>query len=253
MYSPHSRQHSVNSQGSLPRPGQLTRQDSRWTTITESGKSAKIQDESLKNMRRNAPPVSPLSPERVDHTQINSSSPNLTFEQSRTQIDPFYRHGEETIVKSDETVTIFGFPRNALMSIMQEFSSFGVILRYELDPNGGNWAHVQFENKFQAKRAKEQHGRIIGGIMIGVSSCLEAEINQQALDDSELRDQTAISSQSQTEKTFNSSSESRFGTMRNASVLSPLQNRTKIFNSPTGERISTPTKSNGMMSYLFGW
>ena len=35
------------------------------------------------------------------------------------------------------------------MSIMQEFSSFGVILRYELDPNGGNWAHVQFENKFQ--------------------------------------------------------------------------------------------------------
>ena len=129
---------------------------------------------------------------------------------------------------------------------MQEFSSFGVILRYELDPNGGNWAHVQFENKFQvgddvlfsnfydysqAKRAKEQHGRIIGGIMIGVSSCLEAEINQQALDDSELRDQTAISSQSQAERTFNSSSESRFGTMRNASVLSPLQNRTKIFNS----------------------
>ena len=43
-------------------------------------------------MRRNAPPVSPLSPERVDHTQINSSSPNLTLEQSRTQIDPFYRH-----------------------------------------------------------------------------------------------------------------------------------------------------------------
>ena len=126
------------------------------------------QDESVKNMRRNAPPVSPLSPERVDHTQINSSSPNLTFEQSRTQIDPFYRHvsithstwlisnscesqGEETIVKSDETVTIFGFPRNALMSIMQEFSSFGVILRYELDPNGGNWAHVQFENKFQVR------------------------------------------------------------------------------------------------------
>ena len=143
-------------------------------------------------------------------------------------------------------MTIFGFPRNALMSIMQEFSSFGVILRYELDPNGGNWAHVQFENKFQvggdvlfsgsndysqAKRAKEQHGRIIGGIMIGVSSCLEAEINQQALDDSELRDQSAISSQNQAERTFNSSSESRFGTMRNASVLSPLQNRTKIFNS----------------------
>ena len=63
--------------------------------------------------------------------------------------DDFIFQGEETIVKSDETVTIFGFPRNALMSIMQEFSSFGVILRYELDPNGGNWAHVQFENKFQ--------------------------------------------------------------------------------------------------------
>ena len=55
-------------------------------------KSIFQQDESVKNVRRNAPPVSPLSPERVDHTQINSSSPNLTFEQSRTQIDPFYRH-----------------------------------------------------------------------------------------------------------------------------------------------------------------
>ena len=50
------------------------------------------QDETIKNMRRNAPPVAPLSPESVDHTQINSSSPNLNFEQSRTQIDPFYRH-----------------------------------------------------------------------------------------------------------------------------------------------------------------
>ena len=46
----------------------------------------------MKNVRRNAPPVAPLSPERVDHTQLNNSSPNLTLEQSRTQIDPFYRH-----------------------------------------------------------------------------------------------------------------------------------------------------------------
>ena len=67
--------------------------------------------------------------------------------------------------------------------------------------------------------------------MIGVSPCLEAEINQRALDESDLRDQTTQSSVHQTDHTFNSSSESRFGTIRNASVLSPIQNRTKIFNS----------------------
>ena len=67
--------------------------------------------------------------------------------------------------------------------------------------------------------------------MIGVSPCLEAEINQLALDESEARDHTTQTSTNQIEQTFNSSSESRFGTMRNASVLSPIQNRTKIFSS----------------------
>ena len=66
-----------------------------------------------------------------------------------TQVDPFYRHGENEILRSDETVTIFGFPRNNIMMIIDDFSVFGKIKNYQLDPNGGNWAHVQFENKFQ--------------------------------------------------------------------------------------------------------
>ena len=33
--------------------------------------------------------------------------------------------------------------------IIDDFSVFGKIKNYQLDPNGGNWVHVQFENKFQ--------------------------------------------------------------------------------------------------------
>ena len=43
--------------------------------------------------RRTAPPVSSLSPERVEIATLNDTSMlDLTNDQPRSQIDPFYRH-----------------------------------------------------------------------------------------------------------------------------------------------------------------
>ena len=105
------------------------------------------ENDNLKKVRRTAPPVCPLSPEKVNFDE--TTKVNLNISKSRSQLDPFYRHGDDEIVAAPETVTIFGFPRNNIMTVIDEFSVFGKITNFRLDPAGGNWAHVQYENKLQ--------------------------------------------------------------------------------------------------------
>ena len=71
---------------------------------------------------------------------------------------------------------------------------------------------------------------MFSGFMIGVSPCLEEEVNRIALND-ETVSQLDSSSQLEQNNSFNSSNDSRFGTIRNASVLSPIHNRTRVFDS----------------------
>jgi len=240
MYSPFARQSSFTGRSD---------RSSAPSSVTSSGRlkiTQKLSDdnENVKNVqRRNAPPVAPLSPENIE-IGIKRKSNNNDVEQSRLQVDPFYLHGSDEILRSDNTVTLFGFPQHCLMSIIDDFSTFGKIRKYQMDCDGGNWVHVQFENKFQANRAKEQHGKIFSGFMIGVAPCLETEMNLAAMDESE-----ANNSQSLTD----SMDSSRYGSIRNASVLSPIQNRTRVFNRPDGRNASTPTKSTGLLNYLFSW
>lgn len=41
-------------------------------------------------------------------------------------------------------------------------------------PVEGNWIHIQFQNKLQAKRAISKSGKVFGGkIMIGVTQCID--------------------------------------------------------------------------------
>jgi len=183
------------------------------------------ENDNLKKVRRTAPPVCPLSPEKINFDASSSSVNNnatSNLNMSRSQLDPFYRHGEEDIVNCPETVTIFGFPRNNIMTVIDDFSVFGKIKNFKLDVNGGNWAHVQYENKLQAVRAKEQHGKIFSGSMLGVTACLDPQAQNALLDQSEESVPAQLS--------FDSTN-SRFGSIRNASVLTPLRERTKVFNS----------------------
>ena len=80
---------------------------------------------------------------------------------------------------------------------------------------------LKFSNKkIQAARAKEQHGKVFSGFMLGVMPCLDETLNQSVLDES---------GENLEPSTLDSSD--RFGSIRNASVLTPMRDRTQVFNS----------------------
>ncbi|XP_071853520.1 nucleoporin NUP35-like isoform X2 [Apostichopus japonicus] len=95
---------------------------------------------------------------------------------SPAQIDPFYTQGEAIIpdTELDQTwVTIFGFPPSAASYILQQFSQYGNIQKHVVASNG-NWMHLQFSSKLQAKKALSKNGKIFGGnIMIGATPCID--------------------------------------------------------------------------------
>lgn len=84
--------------------------------------------------------------------------------------------GELDSAKNDDCcVTIFGLLHDSLNFILQQFSAFGTILKYEA-PAKCNWIHVKFQSRLQAAKALEKNGRIFNSCMqIGVIPCLDKE------------------------------------------------------------------------------
>lgn len=99
---------------------------------------------------------------------------------SPTQIDPFYTQGEA--LSSDDIldecwVTVFGFPPAASSFILQQFSQYGNIVKSVTSK--GNWLHLQYQSKLQAKKALSKNGKVYGsGIMVGVMPCIEKGVMQ---------------------------------------------------------------------------
>ncbi|KAK7479778.1 hypothetical protein BaRGS_00028958 [Batillaria attramentaria] len=101
---------------------------------------------------------------------------------SPSQLDPFYTQGEA--LKSDDIldetwVTIFGFPPGATSFMIQQFSQYGNILRH-VPSAEGNWMHVHYQSKLQAKKALSKNGKVFGGrMMIGVLPCIDKSIMEE--------------------------------------------------------------------------
>lgn len=99
--------------------------------------------------------------------------------QSPAQVDPFYSQGDAISSEDilDETaITVFGFPPSACSYILQQFSQHGRVEKYEVH-NQGNWMHIKYQTKLQAKKALSKNGKIFArSIMIGVCPCIKKEI-----------------------------------------------------------------------------
>ncbi|CAM1309101.1 NUP35 (predicted) [Pycnogonum litorale] len=68
-------------------------------------------------------------------------------------------------------VTIYGFPPAVASCLLQKFSQYGTVCKYEISKNG-NWMHVCYQSKLEAKKAISKNGKIIGGsTMVGVKLC----------------------------------------------------------------------------------
>ncbi|OCT63691.1 hypothetical protein XELAEV_18044791mg [Xenopus laevis] len=118
-------------------------------------------------------PSSPavFSPATIGQSRKNTLSP--------AQMDPFYTQGDALTSDDqldDTWVTVFGFPQASASYILLQFAQYGNIIKHVMS-NNGNWMHIQYQSKLQARKALSKDGRIFGeSIMIGVKPCIDKSV-----------------------------------------------------------------------------
>ncbi|NXH20598.1 NUP35 protein, partial [Bucco capensis] len=121
----------------------------------------------------------PLSPGQASSTFSPASigQPRKTL--SPAQLDPFYTQGDSLTSEDqfdDTWVTVFGFPQTSASYILLQFSQYGSILKHVMS-NSGNWMHIRYQSKLQARKALSKDGKIYGeSIMIGVKPCIDKSV-----------------------------------------------------------------------------
>ncbi|XP_054254699.1 nucleoporin NUP35 [Indicator indicator] len=102
---------------------------------------------------------------------------------SPAQLDPFYTQGDSLTSEDqldDTWVTVFGFPQASASYILLQFAQYGNILKHVMS-NTGNWMHIRYQSKLQARKALSKDGRIFGdSIMIGVKPCIEKNVMENS-------------------------------------------------------------------------
>lgn len=98
---------------------------------------------------------------------------------SPAQVDPFYTQGDELSSEDlldDTWVTVFGFPPASASFILLQFAQYGNILKHTMS-NTGNWMHLQYQSKLQARKALSKDGKVFGdSIMVGVKPCIHKSV-----------------------------------------------------------------------------
>lgn len=171
---------------------------------------------------------------------------------SPAQLDPFYTQGESLKCDDqlDETwVTVFGFPPAAASYILQQFSLYGTVLEHKM-ANSGNWMHIHFHSRLQAKKALSKNGKVFNGnMMIGVSPCI---------DKSAMADSMKENIPSRFNLSASVASEDE-GTPSRLSTVRPL---TRAYQTASREHEVTPTGHTAQrkntivtkaMEYVLGW
>ncbi|KAM9343517.1 nucleoporin NUP35 isoform 2-T2 [Pholidichthys leucotaenia] len=177
-----------------------------------------------------------------------ASTPGTGVQQlclSPAQVDPFYSQGES--LSSDDQldqtwVTVFGFPPASASYILLQFAQYGNILKHTM-ASPGNWMHLQYQSKLQARKALSKDGKVFGdSIMVGVKPCIDKSVMESG---------EAISTP------LSNSSSALHSTPRSA--IRPLSS---AYRSPGGDYQvvadrQMPRKDDSFVSkameYMFGW
>ncbi|XP_031442307.1 nucleoporin NUP35 isoform X2 [Clupea harengus] len=191
--------------------------------------------------------ASMFSPVSVNQQRMSTFSP--------AQIDPFFTQGDALSSEDqldDTWITVFGFPPASASYILLQFAQYGNILKHVMS-NTGNWMHIQYQSKLQARKALSKDGKVYGeAIMIGVKPCIDKNVMEGSAE-------------------RGSSSSSVFGTPAKAngtpsrpvstprSAMRPLSAAYKASSSDyqvVADR-QTPRKDDSIVSkameYMFGW
>lgn len=85
--------------------------------------------------------------------------------------------GATDVVEGDEWVTIFGFGAEETNTVMREFEKCGPIVDYVSGPGGANWAHIKYQNRYDAKKALLKDGTLLNGsLIVGVKPLDPAQL-----------------------------------------------------------------------------
>ncbi|VDP06397.1 unnamed protein product [Soboliphyme baturini] len=96
-------------------------------------------------------------------------------EQTMRTPGSFLSSSQHKDLTAETCVTVFGFPPQSFDYILQEFGQYGTIVNYETASNG-NWMHILYETRMQARRALSKNGKLFGNLKIGVSPCSDQVI-----------------------------------------------------------------------------
>ncbi|KAA0190848.1 Nucleoporin NUP53 [Fasciolopsis buskii] len=68
------------------------------------------------------------------------------------------------------------YPASRASYILSQFAQFGTIEKHVIT-NDGNWMHIKYQNKLQARCALSRNGRVFGdNIMVGVMPCSDEDV-----------------------------------------------------------------------------
>ncbi|XP_009083452.1 PREDICTED: nucleoporin NUP53 [Acanthisitta chloris] len=177
---------------------------------------------------------------------------------SPAQLDPFYTQGDSLTSEDqldDTWVTVFGFPQASASYILLQFAQYGNILKHVMS-NTGNWMHIRYQSKLQARKALSKDGRVFGeSIMIGVKPCIDKSVMENYERSSTPSMSLVFTPPAKSIGTAvqPANNTTRFPTVR------PLATAYKAFTSDyqvVSDR-QTPRKDESIISkameYLFGW
>ncbi|KAM6071382.1 PREDICTED: nucleoporin NUP53 [Chlamydotis macqueenii] len=177
---------------------------------------------------------------------------------SPAQLDPFYTQGESLTSEDqldDTWVTVFGFPQASASYILLQFAQYGNILKHVMS-NTGNWMHIRYQSKLQARKALSKDGRIFGeSIMIGVKPCIDKSVMENF-------ERSSISSISSVFTPPTRSVGSPVQPANNTTRISAMRPLATAYKASTSDYQvvsdrQTPRKDESIVSkameYVFGW
>ncbi|MCO5572376.1 hypothetical protein L7F22_026129 [Adiantum nelumboides] len=147
-----------------------------WSPLKEGQSSSGV---GINQSEKGGSPVSGV----VQHN--TQSGGFLTLPATREIVRPdtsfdFSRNAAENGDDGDDWVTIFGFGADDTNIVIREFEKCGPIVRHVPGPGGANWIHVQFQSKYDAKKALLRNGvQLNGALIVGVK--LLDPLQRQAL------------------------------------------------------------------------
>lgn len=178
---------------------------------------------------------------------------------SPAQLDPFYTQGESISVDEqlDETwITVFGFPPAATSYVLQEFSQYGNIIKHVIAADG-NWLHIRYQSKIQARKALSKNGKVFGGsIMIGVAPCIDKSVMDN---DKENTTSSFLQTSFQSPAATGCPDDCRLRVAGKPTSLRSLTGSFRVANNDTEviQQNAVPQRSSGIVSkameYMFGW